>query len=162
MPPERELWVQGLRRGFSMRCRLLGKSMAPRLRPGDCVQIAPGERCRLGDIVLVDQGDHLVMHRVIARSKGRIITKGDATAHLDPPVAPPEILGRAVFRSRGGKETPLDSLWARWTGLACCLALAWLFTLTGAVKGWGRGKIGWPSLFNGAGPPEVEDGSISS
>ncbi|OGP72718.1 MAG: hypothetical protein A2Y80_10385 [Deltaproteobacteria bacterium RBG_13_58_19] len=141
---EKELWVQGLSRGWSMRCRLLGKSMFPNLRPGDLVQVEPGETCRLGDIVLVNQGEHWVMHRVVAKSKGLIITKGDATAHLDPPVTPPEILGRAVSRNRRGKESSLTSLWARWLGLAFCLLLSWLFTIRGAVKGWGRGKIGWP------------------
>lgn len=134
MDPKVELWVQGLRQGWSMHCRPLGQSMIPNLRQGDLVKVTPEETYRLGDIILVNHGGHYIMHRVVVKSDGWIITKGDASTCLDPPVSPREILGRVVSRNRRGKESSLDSPWARWVGLAFCLTVSWLFAIRGAVN----------------------------
>jgi hypothetical protein len=109
-----------------MRFRPLGGSMIPWLRPGDIVTVAPRQRCRLGDIVLWQRADSMVLHRVVARSGGGIITKGDALAYLDNPVASGDILGQAVARERQGKVSCLDSFWSRYFGLAFCLTLSWI------------------------------------
>ncbi len=86
-----------------MRFRPLGGSMASFLRSGDIVNICPGESCRVGDVVLWQAGDALILHRVVAKKNGRIITKGDSLGHLDAPVTLKHILGGAVARERQGK-----------------------------------------------------------
>jgi hypothetical protein len=124
MHPKEDLWHQGLRQGLAMRFRPLGGSMIPWLRQGDTVTVTPRKRCRPGDIVLWRRGETLTMHRVVARSKGGIITKGDALDHLDKPVTPADILGQAVARERQGKMRSLDSFWSRYLGLAFCLTFS--------------------------------------
>jgi hypothetical protein len=144
MHPKEDLWRQGLSQGVFMRFRPLGGSMIPWLRQGDTVTVKPVERCRPGDIVLWRRGDALTMHRVVARSKGHVITKGDALDHLDKPVAPGDILGQAVARERQGKVSCLDSFWSRYLGLAFCLTLSWvprLLSWLAAGQRYGQEKL---------------------
>jgi hypothetical protein len=121
--------------------------MLPALRQGDEVTIAPLAG-RVGDVVLYSRGDCLVMHRVVAKLAHRIITKGDAVPRFDPSITDRDILGRAVFFERQGKKQPLDSLAARWLGLAFSLTVSWvpqLITMMAAVKhltGTGKGTDG--------------------
>ena len=126
MLSEQELWLQGLSSGRTMRFRPLGGSMAPFLRSGDIVNICPGESCRAGDVVLWQAGDALILHRVVAKQNGRIITKGDALGHLDAPVTREQILGRAVARERQGRVRRLDHQGARFLGLAFSFTVALL------------------------------------
>jgi hypothetical protein len=144
MHPKEDLWRQGLRQGRAMRFRPLGGSMIPWLRQGDTVTVKPGKQCRPGDIVLWRQGEALTMHRVVARSKEGIITKGDALYYLDKPVAPDDILGQAVTRQRQNKVICLDSFWPRYFGLAFCLTLSWfprLLPWLAAGRRQGREKL---------------------
>jgi len=92
--------------------------MMPFLRQGDTVSISPGQGCQIGDTVLYRAGEALVLHRVVIKKDGRIISKGDALGRLDAPVTPEQILGRAVARERGGWVRPLDTFGQRWIGLA--------------------------------------------
>jgi hypothetical protein len=129
MDHKEDLWLQGLRRGRTMRFRPLGGSMVPFIRPDDVVTIVPGKQCRPGDVVLVHRGDALLLHRVVAIFSGRIITKGDALSLLDMPVSPQDILGRAVCLERQGRWRSLESLRSRLLGLAFNLAFSWLPSL---------------------------------
>jgi hypothetical protein len=99
--------------------------MLPLLRPGDTVSIQPGKDCRVGDIILWRKGQALVLHRVVTRRNGRIITKGDSLSYLDAPVWPAQTLGRAVVRERHGRIKGLDHPGRRFLGLAWCL-LTWI------------------------------------
>jgi hypothetical protein len=144
MHPKESLWFQGLKQGRPMRFRPLGGSMIPWLRQGDTVTVKPGRRYRLGDIILWQQGEAFIMHRVVARSGGGIITKGDALGFLDQVVAPADIWGRAVARERQGKVSCLDSFWARYFGLAFCLTLSWvprLLPWLAAGRRYGQEKL---------------------
>ena len=123
MLPEQELWLQGLRAGQRMRFRPLGGSMIPFIRREDIVSISPGPGCRLGDVVLWQAGENLVLHRVVAKRKGRIITKGDSLSHLDAPVAPKQIRGRAILLERGGRVRRPNTFRQRWLGLAFSLTV---------------------------------------
>jgi hypothetical protein len=126
MLPEEKLWLQGLEEGRSMRFRPLGRSMTPCLRPGDIVSICPGKTCHTGDIVLWKKRGVLVLHRVVGRKNGHIITKGDSLRGLDALVLREQILGRAVSRERRGRLRRLDHLGARFLGLAFSFTMALL------------------------------------
>ncbi len=155
MPPEQELWLQGLSAGRAMRFRPLGGSMAPFLRPGDIVNICPGETCRAGDIVLWQAGEVLILHRVVAKKNGRIITKGDSLRSLDAPVRREQILGRAVARERQGRLHSLDHLGVRFLGLAWCLT-SWIpglvSFLASARRALRKAALG-PTYSSGCRPP---------
>ncbi len=145
MDLKEELWLAGLLQGRTMRFRPRGRSMTPLLRDGDVVTIAPGKRCRIGDVVLFRIGEALILHRVVAKFSGRVGTKGDALGRLDATVTPRDILGRAIRRERCGKERSLESLEARLLGLALCLTISWvpkLVDILCAVRRVGREKLG--------------------
>jgi len=128
-----------------MRFRPWGDSMSPFLRRGDVVTIVPGKRCHLGDIVLVSRDESLLLHRVVAKKPGEIITKGDALSSLDRPVPLHYLLGRAAFRERRGKLRPLDSFQARFLGMAFSLTVPLLprfIDLLAALKRLGRERLG--------------------
>ena len=121
MDPKETLWLAGLREGRVMRCTSRGGSMLPFLREGDVVEVVRARQFRIGDIVQVQN----MLHRVVAKRNGRVITKGDASSKLDPPVAPEEIMGRVVALERRGQVRRLDHLGARFLGLAWCLS-SWI------------------------------------
>jgi signal peptidase len=106
-------------------------SMAPSLRTGDVVVVAPVDAARVGtgDVVLVDDPAHrgrLLTHRVVRRTPdGSLVLKGDANALADStPVAPAAVRGVArVAVPRLG----LPVLWLR-TG-----DLRWVLWLVGTV-----------------------------
>jgi hypothetical protein len=125
--------------------REMSSSMVPFLRQGDLVKVTPFANSRLGDIVLWQKGESLVMHRVVAKFYNRIITKGDARGYWDEPVNHGDILGKAISRERCGRERSLDSLGARFLGLAFCLTSACvprLLTILATVKRLGRDRLG--------------------
>jgi hypothetical protein len=93
-------------------------SMTPAIRIGDRVSISPGPACRVGDIVLYKAADGLLLHRVMAKSSRRILTKGDAVSWFDSPVYPKDILGRAICCERQGKQLSLGTLRSRLGGMA--------------------------------------------
>lgn len=97
--------------------------MTPFIREGDVVAIDPAAPCRVGDIILWERGEDMVLHRLVVRKKGWFLTKGDASGHLDAPVTGREILGRAVTQKRAGRVRKLDSFWARFSGLAFSLMI---------------------------------------
>jgi signal peptidase I len=116
-------WIAAqLAGGAAAEVPLSGESMYPALREGDCLLVSPlGARApRPGEIVVVHRAGRLVAHRLVSLCGGRAVTRGDASAAEDVPVALSEILGRvvAVLR-RGRRRAPpargsrLSRLWAR-------------------------------------------------
>lgn len=93
-----------------------GWSMTPLVSPGSWLLVDFGSQPRRpGEIVVFTQGDDIVSHRVLWRRRGGgLVTKGDATTWLDPPVAPAAVLGvvRALRQhpeavpARGGCSGP--------------------------------------------------------
>lgn len=52
---------------------------------------------KIGDVIAYDRGGNMIVHRVIdIRSDGYFITKGDANASADSPVAPENVVGVIV------------------------------------------------------------------
>jgi len=148
---KQELWLQGLKAGRVMRFRPLGGSMIPCLRQGDIVSISPGQGCRVGDIVLWQAGEAMVLHRVLIKKNGRIVSKGDALRHLDAPVMREQIVGTAVLRERRGRVRRLDRLGARFLGLSFCLTSACvpkLMKILSALKRLGEQSWAWLSNRN--------------
>lgn len=80
--------------GRPLTLRAEGQSMWPLVRDGELVVVHPIEGpLVLGDVVLVELGGRLVLHRVIALTAAGCITKGDAVAAPDPPIPHAHILG---------------------------------------------------------------------
>ncbi|MBV8203289.1 MAG: S24/S26 family peptidase [Acidobacteria bacterium] len=80
-----------------------GDCMAPRLRDGDRVLVAPAARYWPGDVVAfrTPQG-RLALHRLLGYRlcSGRLlcVTRGDRCDRPDSPLTPERLLGRAAVR----------------------------------------------------------------
>jgi hypothetical protein len=106
-----------LARGEQVEIRCSGSSMTPTLRDQDRVDVAADTAPALGDVVLIEDGDKLILHRLLARfeAAGRgpwIAHRGDQhwrTVGLAPASA---ILGVARMR----REEPSEV--ARWATVA--------------------------------------------
>jgi hypothetical protein len=86
---------------------LAGWSMAPALRDGDRLRIAPysaAARPAPGQIVVSRRAGRLVTHRLISLHAGQAITRGDGCQRDDPPVDASTLLGRVVEVRRGTRR----------------------------------------------------------
>lgn len=83
--------------------RASGLSMWPLLRPGQRVVVQPSRDIKVGDLALVELGRTLVLHRVVAISGSRIVSKGDHNPRPDPELIRDAVLGMV----RGGPLGPL-------------------------------------------------------
>lgn len=113
------LALELLARGESITLRARGASMWPFVLDGDVLTLAPTARPRLGEVVLLRQGDFGVVHRVVAALGGRFAVKGDALPRLDGWFSAARLPARVVSVRRDGEAfTPLRALplalsWAR-------------------------------------------------
>jgi hypothetical protein len=95
--------LRELARELPLAVTVRGECMAPRLRDGDRVAVAPARRYWPGDIVAfhTPQG-RLALHRLLGYrlAAGRLacVTRGDRCSLPDPPLAPERLLGRAAVR----------------------------------------------------------------
>lgn len=92
-----------LRRGQAVRFVAAGGSMAPTIRDGDEVVVAPTapEALGRGDIALYAVGPRLLAHRIVgdwtdARGVRWFCLRGDNLERCDPPVPASAVLGRVV------------------------------------------------------------------
>ena len=97
--PAQLLWE--LPEGQTCRLTVRGNSMYPTLRDGQPARLRrlPPEAVRLGDVVAIaDPAGEITTHRLIWRRQdgatGRLWTKGDTVAGVDPPAPPDQCLGR--------------------------------------------------------------------
>jgi GNAT superfamily N-acetyltransferase len=125
-----DLSAEILRQGGSFQFRAHGSSMAPFIRDGDLLTVAPCDPADLsvGDVALYrTQRDRIVAHRVVDKSVRRgewtLVTQGDARLHPDSPVPGDRLLGRIARIQRGDRAYHLDR--GPWR-LAACL---WLWLL---------------------------------
>jgi len=103
------------------RVRAFGSSMLPTVWAGDelVVRRQATEAVRRGDLVLFRRDGRLFAHRVVGACGTALVTKGDALAEPDPPLATTEVLGRVQEINRDGRRIRLDSLRQRlWAHLA--------------------------------------------
>ena len=76
---------------------VLSGSMEPEFSKGDLIIVAKAETCGLGDIVVYQDGNSLVVHRVIDMDSETITTKGDANDAADEPVNITAVKGIVLF-----------------------------------------------------------------
>lgn len=109
-----------LSEGYEVRFGASGESMHPTIRDGEMLTVVPvkARRVKRGDIILYRSGRGLTAHRVIRIERTELherafILRGDNCTTCDAPVQAAQILGRAVFVERGGREIALKGLRAR-------------------------------------------------
>ncbi len=115
-PPEEiaevaaELALELLARGEAVRVRARGASMRPFVLDGDVLLLRAGTP-RVGDVVLLRQGDFGLLHRVVARGpRGRVCIAGDALPGLDGWFDRSHIAAVALQLERRGRVWPARSL----------------------------------------------------
>ncbi len=81
-----------------LRLQAKGGSMFPFIRSGDWVDLELGAAGRIGkgDIVLFRKDGALYLHRVLARTAGGFLVKGDMSSAADGTIDDGDIIGRAV------------------------------------------------------------------
>lgn len=101
-----ELAGESLLQWGSVRIQVNGWSMLPTIWPGDTLAInATGqEEIAPGDIALFKRSGRMFVHRVLGMHGRQIVTRGDAMAHADSPVANRDLLGKVQFIVRNGKR----------------------------------------------------------
>lgn len=107
-PAFREIVRDALARGLSLRFRARGISMAPFIRDGDILTLRPlrpGSPNR-GDVVAFTPPgrDGLIVHRVIRKTGGGYVIKGDGLAEKDGCVPRGAILGIVGRVERRGRD----------------------------------------------------------
>ena len=93
--------------GIGVRFRATGHSMAPTIRNGEMVEVAPrtARELRPGDVALYEGDRGLIAHRVVAIDGDTVRLRGDAARSEDTPVESKRVLGRVVSVQRGGRWT---------------------------------------------------------
>lgn len=100
-----------LAEGHEVRLVARGASMWPFILDGDRLLLRPDGRARVGDVVLLRQGEFGLIHRVVARLPGRICTKGDALPRTDGWHPRAAIVARVARVERGGEAfAPMSCL----------------------------------------------------
>ncbi len=94
-----------------LRIRVRGFSMAPDLPDGATVEVSPRRIYLPGDVIaFLGQKGELRVHRVLGYRWRRLVTKGDYTSWIDPPVTHDQVLGlvRAGDCARSIYEVPIS------------------------------------------------------
>jgi signal peptidase len=77
---------------------VLSGSMSPTLQVDDLVLIHQTQDVSVGDIIVYQQNNSLIIHRVISRDGDTLVTQGDANNTADQPIHISQVKGRYVFR----------------------------------------------------------------
>jgi phage repressor protein C with HTH and peptisase S24 domain len=112
-----------LREALTLHGRVLvrarGHSMRPLIVDGSLVEVVPCTDPNIGDVIAFFRGRRLIVHRLVATGPSRLILRGDATLHADPPISLEQILGRVKHVvGPNGWELRLDTRASRWLGRA--------------------------------------------
>jgi len=76
---------------------VLSGSMEPEFSRGDLIIIRETERFEVDDIVVFQDGNNLVVHRIIEINGQAVTTKGDANNTADNPVSISAVKGKVLF-----------------------------------------------------------------
>jgi signal peptidase I len=105
---------EGLHANGWARFRVISNSMQPLIRKDDWIQAAglsfDGD-LHFGDIVLFRRNGDIIIHRVIRRGAGKVITKGDRCLCADAPVLREDVLAKVTRLERGNRIINLKSRW---------------------------------------------------
>lgn len=110
----------------SLAFEVSGRSMWPTLESADLIHFTPHPPHHIGDILLFDDGQRLIVHRLHAREDGAYVTKGDNCRFPDAPVSADSILGRVTTIVRDGRLIPVNRRRQRVS--RCVLQFAWIAT----------------------------------
>ena len=80
---------------------VLSGSIEPAIYVDDLILVAQREAYGVGDVVVYQSGDSLVVHRIIAMENGMVTTQGDANNAPDEPMEYGKIKGAMVGRIAG-------------------------------------------------------------
>ncbi|MCH5321311.1 MAG: signal peptidase I [Eubacterium sp.] len=75
---------------------VLSGSMEPTLSVNDLVIVNEQSDYEVDDIVVYQDGNMLVIHRIISTDEDEVITKGDANNVADEPISASDIKGKAI------------------------------------------------------------------
>jgi signal peptidase I len=82
-----------------------GISMLPSIAPGAPLVIVCRDEAEPGDVIVFLHRGTIVVHRLLERREGWLLTRGDANAIPDQPVPAAEIIGRVVaMRTEDGMK----------------------------------------------------------
>ena len=82
-------------------------SMSGTIEIGDAIIVKLQTEIQTGDIVVFEQDENLVTHRIIKITENNVITKGDANNTEDDPISRNNIIGKVV------KIIPNIGIWKR-------------------------------------------------
>ncbi len=105
-----DLMAATLERGASFRFTARGCSMDPFMRDGDVLLVGPLRRKpELGRVVAVRDSvsGRLVVHRVVARTRGGVLVRGDGAGRADGEATPGDVLGVVGGVERRGRRVHL-------------------------------------------------------
>lgn len=80
---------------------VLSGSMEPNLMVDDMIIVSSHTDYAVGDVVVYQSGESLVVHRIIAMENGMVTTQGDANNTPDEPVELAQIKGEVVRHVAG-------------------------------------------------------------
>ena len=127
-----DLLHQSMDDGKSPSLVVVSDSMAPLIRSGDQVQIAPitHEALVAGDVVVVSGSQELLTHRfwglLAAENELKLITKGDRPQHFDRPRNIDTLVGLVISRKRNRRLLNIRNGIGRW--------LSWLLSRLGTLE----------------------------
>lgn len=76
---------------------VLSGSMEPHLSKGDLIFVSEAETYSEKDVVVFQDGNSLVVHRIIQITETQAITQGDANNTPDDPIQLSDIKGKVIF-----------------------------------------------------------------
>lgn len=76
---------------------VLSGSMEPTLSKGDLIFVRQADTAELGDVVVYQAENSLIVHRVVTKSGDTLVTQGDANNAPDDPIDAAQIKGVVVF-----------------------------------------------------------------
>ncbi len=85
-----------------------GQSMFPLVPDGSILFFEPDGPIAVGDVILTQDGDRQLAHRVVLLHGDTVTTWGDWNRVPDPPVARTRIVGRCVQVRRKGIDISMD------------------------------------------------------
>lgn len=101
---------------------VLSGSMEPEISVGDLLLISEQDAYEVGDVVVYQDGNMTITHRIVSISEDEIVTRGDVNNTDDEPITPEQIKGEVVLMiplvgyAVNAIKTPI--------GTICILALA--------------------------------------
>ena len=76
---------------------VLSGSMEPTLSVGDLLLVVPSEQYEVSEVVVYQEGQSLVVHRIMRIDGESAVTKGDDNTGEDDPILLTQIKGKVIF-----------------------------------------------------------------